>query len=235
MEVELEHGRGILFSRVVTCNLVVDYNEKSSQSSSIISKCSNSVSTSIAAKESSQSTVSPPPTNVSLTIPISADVPLKSKRGVDYTQLRYLLASGQWKKADEETANKMVEVAGRREDGWLRFEDIDRFPCEDLRTIDQLWVKYSNGHFGFSVQKRIYESLGGTREEYDDKILQAFADRVGWRVKTKWLSFYDLKFNIKAPEGHLPVGVVWSVRWWRFGGAFGGLSSIASRLVKCNI
>ena len=79
---------------------------------------------------------------------------------VDYSQLDWLLASGKWEEADEETLNKMLEAAGRTEDGWLRREDIDRFPSEDLRTIDQLWVKYSNGRFGFSVQKRIYESLG---------------------------------------------------------------------------
>jgi hypothetical protein len=88
---------------------------------------------------------------------------LISAKGVDYRQLDRLLASGQWKEADEETKNKMLEAAGRTEERWLRSEDIDRFPCEDLRTIDQLWVKYSNGRFGFSVQKRIYESLGGSR------------------------------------------------------------------------
>jgi len=54
----------------------------------------------------------------------------------------------------------MFEVAGRTKEESLRTEDIDNFPCEDLRTIDQLWVKYSNGRFGFSVQKRIYQSLG---------------------------------------------------------------------------
>src|SRR4028119_1054033 len=134
---------------------------------------------------------------------IEPDVPLKSERGVDYTKLRDLLATGEWQKADEETAKKMLEAAGRTEDGWLRSEDIDRFPCEDLRTIDQLWVKYSNGRFGFSVQKRIYESLGGTRE-YDKKIWDAFGDRVGWRVNNTWLYYQHLKFPTLAPEGYLP-------------------------------
>ncbi|MEG3843004.1 GUN4 domain-containing protein, partial [Microcoleus sp. herbarium14] len=78
------------------------------------------------------------------------------------------------------------------------------FPCEDLRTIDQLWVKYSNGRFGFSVQKRIYHSLG-TRK-FEHKIWEAFGDRVGWRVNSEWLGKRDLKYNSKAPEGHLPVG-----------------------------
>jgi hypothetical protein len=161
--------------------------------------------------------------------PIEPDVPLKSKRGVDYTKLRDLLATGKWEEADEETANKMLEVAARTEDRWLRREDIDQFPCEDLRTIDQLWVKYSKGLFGFSVQKRIYQSLAGTREfdgkiwealqkriyqslagtrEFDGKIWEAFGDRVGWRVNSRWTAYNDLKFNTKAPEGHLPRTVV---------------------------
>ena len=49
-----------------------------------------------------------------------------------------------------------------------------------------------------------YESLGGSRE-YDRKIWAAFGDRVGWRVNSsKWLHYNDLKFNTKAPIGHLP-------------------------------
>ncbi|MEG4084440.1 serine/threonine-protein kinase [Microcoleus sp. POL10_C6] len=145
---------------------------------------------------------------VSPTIPSPQPAPqpvkLISAKGVDYRQLDRLLASGKWQEADGETAIKMLEVAGRTKDNWLRGEDIDRFPCEDLRTIDQLWVKYSNGRFGFSVQKRIYESLGGSRE-YDRKIWAAFGDRVGWRVNSsKWLHYNDLKFNTKAPIGHLP-------------------------------
>ncbi|WP_293157596.1 MULTISPECIES: serine/threonine-protein kinase [unclassified Microcoleus] len=143
-------------------------------------------------------------------------VNLISAKGVDYRQLDRLLASGKWEEADEETYKKMLEAAGRTKDGLLRAEDIDRFPCEDLRTIDQLWVKYSNGRFGFSVQKRIYESLGGTRK-YDVKIWDAFGDRVGWRVNKKWLHLNELKFDTKAPKGQLPgrEGTVGDWEWER--------------------
>jgi len=165
--------------------------------------------------------------------PIEPDAPLKSERGVDYTKLRELLASGKWKEADQETANKMLEVAGRTSIGehWLRIHDIDRFSCTDLRTIDQLWVKYSNGFFGFSVQKRIYESLGGTRE-YDEKMWEAFGERVGWRVNQEWWNYNDLKFDTKAPIGHLPgppPGL--SLVWW-----FGLLGvCLFSRVETCKV
>ncbi|MEG4495677.1 serine/threonine-protein kinase [Microcoleus sp. F10-C6] len=159
--------------------------------------------------------------------PAPQPVKLISAKGVDYRQLDRLLASGEWKKADQETTNKMLEAAGRTEERLLSIEDIDRFPCEDLRTIDQLWVKYSNGRFGFSVQKRIYESLGGTRE-YDKKISEAFGDRVGWRVNSKWLHYIDLKFNTKAPEGHLPG------RGYKGGLAY-GLLNLFSRVETCKV
>jgi eukaryotic-like serine/threonine-protein kinase len=128
---------------------------------------------------------------------------LISAKGVDYGKLDRLLASGKWEEADRETARVMLKVAGEKQDGWLNDEHIDNFPCEDLRTIDQLWVKYSNERFGFSVQKRIYQSLGGTRE-FDSKIWEAFLDKLGWRVNSNGLDYRELKFNTKAPEGHLP-------------------------------
>jgi serine/threonine protein kinase len=145
-------------------------------------------------------------------------VKLISAKGVDYRKLDRLLASGKWQDADEETARVMLKVAGREEEGWLDKESIEKFPCDDLQTIDQLWLKYSNGDLGLSVQKRIYQSLGGTRK-YDREIWEAYGDRVGWRVgKSGWLDYDDLKFNIKAPEGHLParrgfLGTLVSMGW----------------------
>ncbi|WP_445175734.1 protein kinase domain-containing protein, partial [Microcoleus sp.] len=162
--------------------------------------------------------------------------------GMDYINLRNLLAAKKWKEADEETARVMFKVAGREKEEWLNPESIEKFPCEDLRTIDQLWVEYSNGRFGFSVQKRIYQSLGGT-SSYDEKVWEKFGDKVGWRKNNKWLYYNDLT-DEKAAEAHLP-GRVWGAYpsertdWlgrrflpvWR--GPF--FSSVASRLVKCNI
>ncbi|WP_341735223.1 serine/threonine-protein kinase [Microcoleus sp. CAWBG640] len=126
--------------------------------------------------------------------------------GMDYINLRNLLAVKKWKEANEETARVMLKVAGREEEGWLDTKSIDKFPCEDLRTIDQLWVKYSDGRFGFSVQKRIYQSLGGTRK-YDGKVWEAFGDKVGWKKNNSWLYYNDLTFSEKAPEAHLPGAV----------------------------
>ncbi|WP_286826497.1 GUN4 domain-containing protein [Microcystis sp. LSC13-02] len=150
----------------------------------------------------------PPPPKV------AANIVLKSARGVNYSRLQQLLAAGKWKEADQETFKVMLQVAGREREGRLRIEDIDNFPCEDLRTINQLWLNYSNGKFGFSVQKEIYESLRGTRE-YNERVWNKFGDRVGWRKggswgrAGSWLRYDDLTFDIRAPKAHLPSPWCW--------------------------
>ena len=131
-----------------------------------------------------------------------------------YQRLEALLAAGKWQEADKETTKVMLQVAGREKEGYLDVQSIDNFPCEDLRAIDRLWVKYSQGRFGFSVQKRIYQSLGGTRK-YNSEVWEKFGDRVGWREGDRWLYYNDLTFNLTAKEGHLPVLRIRWDRIWR--------------------
>jgi hypothetical protein len=98
---------------------------------------------------------------------------MKGANKVNYQSLEDFLATERWKAADQETARLMCQVADRVKEGWLTIKDIDNFPHEDLSTIDKLWLQYSHGHFGFSVQKDIYHSLVGTKE-YNEKVWEAF-------------------------------------------------------------
>ncbi|MGK7953039.1 MAG: GUN4 domain-containing protein [Xenococcaceae cyanobacterium] len=132
------------------------------------------------------------------------DVKLRSKKGTNYTKLRALLASREWKKADQETYRLMIQTMDREQGEWLDSEDLEQFPCEDLRIINYLWMYYSNGKFGFSVQKEIYESLGGTKE-YNRSVWNSFGDCVGWRKGGRWLDYSELTFDLNAPQAHLPV------------------------------
>lgn len=164
---------------------------------------------------------------------------LSSDKGIDYGKLRDLLKAGSWKEADEETARVMLKVAGREEEGWLDIPDIENFPCTDLGTIDRLWVKYSKGRFGFSVQKRIWESVGGKPGEYDYETYKKFGEKVGWYVKEKdyWKYWSDLTFSRNAPGGHLPswsplLGGGWVVLC--FGVVFDG-ADLFSRVETCKL
>ncbi|MBD1938589.1 GUN4 domain-containing protein [Microcoleus sp. FACHB-68] len=160
---------------------------------------------------------------------------LRSEKGVDYRQLRDYLKAGSWKEADKETRQVMLKAANRDEEGWLDRESIDNFPCTDLRTIDQLWVKYSNGRFGFSVQKRFWLKAGG---KIDIETERRLGDFVGWRVDGEWKDYDKLTFSLKAPEGHLPVSSfcgVW-LGWEGLGWIGCGLWGLLfSRVQACKV
>ncbi|EAZ88775.1 GUN4 domain-containing protein [Crocosphaera chwakensis] len=148
-----------------------------------------------------------------------------------YQKLEELLKNQQFKDADYETYRLMIETVGKEERQYFDPEDFDTFPGEELRTIDQLWVKYSKGKFGFSVQKKIYvDKLGGTRN-YNEKIWYEFCDRVGWRKGGDYVSYSDLTFELidTTPVGHLPF-LRESTSLFR-----GDLGSLFSRAKTCHL
>jgi hypothetical protein len=158
---------------------------------------------------------------------------LKSEKGIEYTRLRDLLAAKNWKEADEETYLLMIQAVGKKNGDYFTSDELLNFPCTDLRTIDRLWVKYSNGHFGFSVQKEIYLSVGGKADgKYYEKAWEKFGDRVGWRVESSWISYSKVTYDTSSPKGHLP-GIVFS--WGFCVGRFGWGGVLFSRIETCKL
>ncbi|MBD2515450.1 GUN4 domain-containing protein [Nostoc sp. FACHB-973] len=146
--------------------------------------------------------------NTDILLQVASQDNLSSEAGVNYTKLRDFLAARNWKAADNETYLVMLQAVGREQGDWLRPEELLNFPCTDLHTIDRLWVKYSNGHFGFSVQKNIYLEVGGKPDgKYDDEPFLKFCDRVGWRVRQQ-LRDLPVNFGTSAQDGHLPSCIV---------------------------
>ena len=149
-----------------------------------------------------------------------------------WAKLRDFLSLRNWKAANEETARIMLRVAGKEDTQFLLRQDIQKFPCNELNTINRLWVEYSNGHFGFSVQKHIYQKLG-----WDYK---AFCEQVGWSSNEVPREISKLIWNLKAPKGHLPtlyvdmeitnLGRILPEGSWARAGA-----SLVRRLEECNI
>lgn len=153
---------------------------------------------------------------------VTVEEDLSSEKGVNYIRLRDLLKVNKWRDADYETYLMMLQAVGRQKGDWIRSEELANFPLTDLRTVNQLWMKYSNGHFGFSVQKRIYESIGGHLDgEYDYQTLEKFGDRVQWRINSSWITYNSLIFSLNAPEGYLPVlPCGFGIREWEKGRSF---------------
>lgn len=140
--------------------------------------------------------------------PIVANDDLKSERKIDYTRLCNLLKAQKWKEADRETYEVMIRAVGKKSGDLFTSDELLNFPCTDLKTIDSLWVKYSKGNFGFSVQKQIYVECGARLDgNYPgDEIWEKFCDRVGWHKDGEWLYYDDLNPSLSSPQGIFPVG-----------------------------
>ncbi|MGI8500770.1 MAG: GUN4 domain-containing protein [Hassallia sp.] len=122
---------------------------------------------------------------------------------VGYEKLQELLAAGKWKEANEETRIVMLKIAGLIKQGYFQLKDIEQFPSQDLYTIDQLWVTSSNGQFGFSVQRNIWQNVKEDWHKFGIRIKWA-EDENKYQV-FEWISKDNLIFSLKAPQGHLPA------------------------------
>jgi hypothetical protein len=162
------------------------------------------------------------------------NVPLLSAKDVDYRKLRDLLKAGNWHDADMETERAMLQATNREQ--WIYYDSLRNFPCQDLKTIDALWVAASNGHFGFSVQQRIWAECGSPIAMLESD-WYTFCLRVGWIScsRAEHTSFCDLKMNLAtSPIGEMPVfGSGWDREDVKSADYF-GFAFLAQRLVECD-
>jgi hypothetical protein len=110
-----------------------------------------------------------------------------------YEKLEALMIAGDWKGADDETYRLMITAVGKEERDWFEPEELLNFPREELLALDRLWVQYSQGQFGFSVQKEIYVACGAKLDgKYPGhRIWKDFETRVGWQEDYQWEIFNE--------------------------------------------
>jgi len=78
------------------------------------------------------------------------------------------------------------------------YSEVPAFAAADLETLDRLWLVYSQGRFGFSVQLRLLRSLAGRWEQ--------LWPRLGWKQGGVWTRYPgSFTWSLEAPEGHLPL------------------------------
>lgn len=181
-----------------------------------------------------------------------------------------LLDAGEWQAADRvtqalllaavnhppETPASLTTLLGRSRQGlgYLSSSALAQLPCDLLHDLDYLWVRASQGQFGFSVQERLYRQLN---QDFDSTQLSPinphpFFQAVGWLVigsprPLTFFKFYDfLNFSLTAPLGHLPALWYWQLSWLESlrvggfgsgqGGGFGDLARLDAlmlRLSRC--
>jgi flagellar biosynthesis chaperone FliJ len=148
-----------------------------------------------------------------------------------YRNLQNYLAEKKWSEADTETLDLILKITEKEIED-LSPEDIKLFPCKDLMTIDQLWRKHSENHFGFSIQLSVYQELGGnldTTVEQNQELIAKWGDHLGWRENNRWLKCSELDYSLNAPVGCHPS------RWWNSPYGSKMTNFFLGRLISCNL
>ncbi|MEH2214966.1 GUN4 domain-containing protein [Nostoc sp.] len=172
---------------------------------------------------------------------------LKSEAGIDYRPLRDLLQAKQWEKADKETKDILSKY--NSQSGYMySFKD---FPCTDLKTIDKLWLDFSNKQFGFSIQQQIWEEIK-QNEQNEWQATKAFVKKVGWNDNINEdpfaLIYSKLMLNIQGSRGFIvgslpalipfqmvgysPIGEWMDLGFIAIGRVY--LPSLVERLTECS-
>ena len=119
---------------------------------------------------------------------------------VDYADVQTALIQQDFEYADRLTLQKMCELAGPNaaKRKWLYFTEVNIFPSVDLQTLNQLWLIYSEGKFGFSTQREIWLGVGKNWEKLWPKI--------AWKDSNVWTRYPGgFTWSLEAPTGHLPL------------------------------
>jgi hypothetical protein len=68
--------------------------------------------------------------------------------------------------ADQTTRDVLIEMAGEEamKRGYVYWTEARQLPDEDLATVENLWLHYSDGKFGYTVQKNVWRLQKGAAE-----------------------------------------------------------------------
>lgn len=123
-----------------------------------------------------------------------------SAQGVSYSPLQSALAQQSFEEADRLTSALLRQLAGPDavQRGYVYYSEVPAIAAVDLESLDRLWVCYSQGRFGFSVQGRLLLACGGRWE--------LLWPRLHWKAEGVWSRYPGgFQWSITAPEGHMPL------------------------------
>ena len=142
---------------------------------------------------------------------ITVEEVLESDSQADFRKLEELLWQKKWIEAD--IATDALEPL--------------QLKCSELEIVDSLWIEASDGNFGYSKQREIWEIV---KKEPIKKKYEKFAVQVGWNVGNRYKhSVNELDISDNSPkEGQLPFN------GWQIVGSR-DMQPFMDKLKNCNI
>ena len=119
---------------------------------------------------------------------------------INYDKLQLTLIEQEFEEADRLTSSYLRKLAGKLAEkrGYVFYSEVNNMSVKDLQTIDRLWVIYSTGRFGFSIQAKILKSVG--------KKYELLWPKIGWKKNGLWTRYpSSFCWSLEAPDGHMPL------------------------------
>jgi len=119
---------------------------------------------------------------------------------INYEELQLLLLEQKYEEADRLTSSFLRKLAGKLAEkrGYVFYSEVKNMSGNDLKTIDRLWIIYSTGRFGFSIQAKILKSVG--------KKYELLWPKIGWKKEGLWTRYpTSFCWSLNAPDGHMPL------------------------------
>lgn len=90
------------------------------------------------------------------------NVSIESSSDINYSRLKQYLEEGDLRKADQETYEILLLLAGSEAyaRGYIDTSNMGKLSCAELSQIDSYWREASGGLLGFSAQQVLYEQNG---------------------------------------------------------------------------
>ena len=143
--------------------------------------------------------------------------PRRERSIVNYSKLQEYLQKKNWRAADIETYERLLEAAGptAMAYGQIPKFEMDTLSCADFRTVDALWSKASDGKFGFTAQQQILKTQGIWQKMYNELGWRTLSGEwlIQWKTNLRPSGVYRLdykpgkepNYTDNAPIGHFPT------------------------------
>lgn len=133
-----------------------------------------------------------------------------------FNKTQYFITTQKWIDADDSHSKYIDLIMNIKNERNNSLKNSKNLYCSDLQKLDNLWVKYSGGLYGFRVQKKIYLEIVNKPNinnglDVNEKNFRIFAARVGWtNIKDfdEWIKILNAKTTQKVnqfPKGFFPI------------------------------
>ncbi len=150
-----------------------------------------------------------------ISLPVWFVTPYPSAVGADFAPLEKRLKAQQWEAAAEETQDVIFQISRKNAhktigQDMLTAQSVENFPCQDIKSLNSLWRKYSQERFGYRSQllavKRQSVALSYEKLRESPEVWPQFTAQLGWQDERTEDS-PEVKRPTDVPEGNFPLPV----------------------------